>query len=403
MIVVRKRLNELGTVDRGRSRHRPRNEPALYGGPYPFVQTGDIKASPFYITTHDQTYSELGLSQSKLWPEGTLCLTIAANIGDSAILTYPACFPDSVIGFVSNPEVSDTRFVKYLLDSFQNHFKAISRGTTQDNLSIEKLCSVELPVPPLEIQRKIAGVLSAYDDLIENNRRRIAILENMAEEIYREWFVRMRFPGHQDAKFEKGVPVGWEVKRFGDFCTLKRGYDLPEASIVDGQFPVIASTSIKAWHHASKVEPPVITTGRSGSLGQVLFTEQSGWPLNTTLYVKNFHGNSPYLIFFTLKGLKLENFNAGAGVPTLNRNHLNGLKMSVPSLDIQAAFDAKIAPIWNLRRLLETGANVMASTRDSLLSRLISGKLPIDELEIRLPPSMTDDAAEEAGEEVAHA
>src|SRR3569623_376107 len=92
-------LRELGTVERGRSRHRPRNDPSLYGGPYPFVQTGDIKAAGLRLHEYSQTYNEVGLAQSRLWPAGILCITIAANICDTAILGIPACFPDSIVGF----------------------------------------------------------------------------------------------------------------------------------------------------------------------------------------------------------------------------------------------------------------------------------------------------------------
>src|SRR6476469_9280784 len=108
------KLGELGEVSRGRSRHRPRYASHLYGGPYPFIQTGDIRASGGRITHHSQTYSEAGLAQSRLWPAGTLCITIAANIAETAILTYPACFPDSVVGFLSNPSLCDVRFVEYM-------------------------------------------------------------------------------------------------------------------------------------------------------------------------------------------------------------------------------------------------------------------------------------------------
>ena len=161
------RLDQLGTVDRGRSRHRPRNDPALYGGNYPFVQTGDVKAAGLRLFEYDQTYNEVGLAQSRLWPVGTLCFTIAANIGDTAILGVPACFPDSIVGFTPYPDKADVVFVKYALDYVKVRFAAISKGATQDNLSLEKLLSQNLLVPSLKTQRRIASILGAYDDLIE--------------------------------------------------------------------------------------------------------------------------------------------------------------------------------------------------------------------------------------------
>jgi type I restriction enzyme S subunit len=106
------RLDQLGTVARGRSRHRPRNDPALYTGPYPFVQTGDVKAAGLRLYNYTQTYSELGLTQSRMWPAETLCITIAANICDTTILGIPACFPDSIVGFTAETGVADVVFVK---------------------------------------------------------------------------------------------------------------------------------------------------------------------------------------------------------------------------------------------------------------------------------------------------
>ena len=171
---------------------------------------------------------------------------------------------------------------------------------------------------------------------------------------------------------------------------LKRGYDLPDSAIEYGPYPVIASTSIKAHHKEFKVQPPVITTGRAGSLGDVLYVNAKGWPLNTALYVKDFCGNSPFLNFYTLKNMGLENFNAGAGVPSLNRNHLNGISIAVPSLAVQTAFGAKLSPIFDLKESLEKQVELLKATRDSLLPRLISGKLSVDALDIRFPPGMLE-------------
>ena len=142
---VSRTLDELGYVSRGRSRHRPRDAGHLYGGPYPFVQTGDIKHAGLYLTQYTQTYSETGLEQSRMWPVGTLCITIAANIAETSILGIEACFPDSVIGFIPDRERADARFLKYLFDAtLQRRFKQFTQGTAQDNLSQAKLLSLKL-------------------------------------------------------------------------------------------------------------------------------------------------------------------------------------------------------------------------------------------------------------------
>jgi type I restriction enzyme, S subunit len=171
-------LNELGFLGRGKSRHRPRNEASLYGGPYPFFQTGDIKEARIFLRTPTQTYSEAGLSQSKLWQPGTLCITIAANIGETAILAKTGCIPDSVVGFVPDLEKSDAFYVKMYLDSIKQQMQNVSRGTTQDNLSVEKLLGFRVLTPPPSIIRAFRETISPVLEMLnlllqkEENLRR---------------------------------------------------------------------------------------------------------------------------------------------------------------------------------------------------------------------------------------
>ena len=122
---------------------------------------------------------------------------------------------------------------------------------------------------------------------------------------------------------------------FDEFVRLNRGFDLPESKIVDGEYPVVASTNIKAYHNAYKVKPPAVVTGRSGSLGKVQYIDSKCWPLNTSLYSKDFRGNNPKYIYYFLQTMHLEQYNAGAGVPTLNQNHLQQLKIVVHDIDEQ--------------------------------------------------------------------
>jgi len=170
---IERSLDELGEVNRGRSRHRPRDAAHLYGGPHPFVQTGDVKRADLYLTEYSQTYSDAGLAQSKLWKIGTLCITIAANIADTAILGIDACFPDSVIGFIADEKKADARFIKYMFDARLKHrYRTFSQGVAQDNLSQEKLLSIRFQVPEkVSDQKMIADILVAYDALIANNAR----------------------------------------------------------------------------------------------------------------------------------------------------------------------------------------------------------------------------------------
>ncbi len=225
-------------------------------------------------------------------------------------------------------EIVDIKFIKqYFCErSFINYVNSLTSQSAQPNINLTDIGNLKLLLPPLPTQQRIASILSAYDDLIEVNNQRIKLLEETARELYKEWFVRMRFPGHKEAKFVKGVPEGvGEVKYFKDFIKLNRGFDLPEQNIKPGEYPVVASTSIKACHDKYKVKAPIITTGRSGSLGTVLFVNQNGWPLNTSLYVKDFKGNEPFYVYYTMKNIDFESFNSGAGVPSLNQNHLHSV------------------------------------------------------------------------------
>lgn len=376
------KLDELGSVGRGKSRHRPRNAAHLYGGPYPFFQTGDIKAANFYLTDYSQTYSEDGLAQSKLWKPGTLCITIAANIAESAILGIEGCFPDSVVGFVANPAKADVRFIKYYMETLKLQMQNISRGTTQDNLSVDKLLSFDFLVPPLPFQQRIAGILSAYDELIENSQRRIKILESMARALYREWFVHFRFPGHQNtpriASPLGEIPQGWEVGRLDDVLVLQRGFDLPKASRIEGTVPIIAATGVTGFHSEAKVKAPGVVTGRSGTIGEVLYIQEDFWPLNTSLWVKEFPKSEPLYAYYLLSSLDLKQFNSGAAVPTLNRNDIHGMHIVVPPRDLQKHFQEIVGAMLMQARTLGLKTENLRRTRDLLLPRLLSGQINVE-------------------------
>ena len=162
-----------------------------------------------------------------MWEPGTLCITIAANIAETAILGIKGCFPDSVVGFIADNSKTDVRYVKYYIDIIKLSMQNVSKGTTQDNLSVDKLLQFDFDLPPLSVQQRIASILSAYDDLIENNARRIKILEEMAQRMYKQWFVDFKFPGHEKTKFIDSplgkIPQGWEVKTFFDIAKIMGG------------------------------------------------------------------------------------------------------------------------------------------------------------------------------------
>ncbi len=177
------RLPDTGYMNRGRSRNRPRNAPHLYGGPYPFIQTGDIARSGGRITNHQQTYSEAGLAQSRLWPIGTICITIAANIADSALLTYPACFPDSVVGIVTDKLLCSPEYVEYFVRTAREDLSQFAPATAQKNINIGILEEVAVPLPPREEQAEIVRRVDSLLKLADAVERRLAAARVRADKL----------------------------------------------------------------------------------------------------------------------------------------------------------------------------------------------------------------------------
>ena len=173
---VEKRLVEVSReFGRGKSKHRPRNEPSLYNGPYPFIQTGDISNADHWLTEYTQTYSERGLAQSRLWPKGTICIAIVgATVGETAILDFEGCFPDSVIGIVVNDEFADNEYVEFLLQSFKALLKEKGKGTARDNINLGTFENQTFPFPHLKQQKEIIAMLNA---LREETQRLAGIYE----------------------------------------------------------------------------------------------------------------------------------------------------------------------------------------------------------------------------------
>ncbi len=160
------------------SKHRPRNAPELLGGPYPLIQTGDVANSSGYIRAYKQTYSELGLKQSKMWPKGTLCITIAANIAKTGILLFDACFPDSVVGFTPNGK-TNTEYVQLWFSFVQQYLERIAPESAQKNINLEILCGLRVPLPPLKLQEEFAAIVHKVERLRAIQREALRQAEHL--------------------------------------------------------------------------------------------------------------------------------------------------------------------------------------------------------------------------------
>jgi type I restriction enzyme, S subunit len=278
-----------------------------------------------------------------------------------------------------NPDVTDPRFIYYFFrhpETVQKIKKrAITSGVPHINLAI--LRDFEVPTPSVGIQRRIADKLSAYDDLIENNRGRMALLEESARQLYQEWFVRLRFPGHEHARFADGVPDGWERRQLGDCFSLQRGHDLFEAQRVPGNIPVVSSSGITGYHNEKKADAPGVVTGRYGRLGDVYYIDREYWPHNTALYVIDFKGTSARVVYFFLRDALRQVQSNNAAVPGLNRNVIHKLLLLWPPGRFRDRFDELIKPVFEQLATLRRMNQKLRDARDLLLPRLMSGELAV--------------------------
>lgn len=373
-----KRINQLGEISRGRSRHRPRDDKSLYGGEYPFVQTGDVKASEFYLSKYSQTYNEKGLAQSKLWKKGTLCITIAANIAETAILDIDACFPDSIVGFIPFDDEADVRFVKYSFDMLKKEMQLASLGATQDNFSVEKMLKFKFIVPDFKKQKRVSDILSTYDDLIENNNRRVELLEKAAQELYKEWFVRFRFPNHENAKFVNGLPEGWEVKKVKSIVKrLPFGSLYKENELTDEGAVIVIDQSQKEYlgfhnnepsHRASK-ENPIIIFGDHSCKMRLMMIDFS---LAENVVPFTSQGQMPIsFLYYTVRSLIETSEYKRHWTEFMNK------KVLIPNHHLQKKYDTIVRDNEALINSLTIQTRNLKKQRDLLLPRLMSGRLEV--------------------------
>ncbi len=280
---------------------------------------------------------------------------------------------------IKDPANADKAFLYHLfnLQTVRQQIRGSSSGTKIRHTSPSRIAEVKVRVPPLPIQRRIAGILSAYDDLTENNQRRIRILEEMARSLYHEWFVHFRFPGHEGMRMVDSpmgkIPEGWEVKKLGEILELKYGKGLKQEERNEGPFPVFGSSGIVGYHDESLVKGPGIIVGRKGNVGSVFWSDVDFYPIDTAYFV-----TSSLPLRFMFYDLQTKNFiNNDAAVPGLSRHQAYSLETMVPSADAIAKF-CSLADVFerqasSLRHQVEN----LRRTRDLLLPKLLSGQIPV--------------------------
>jgi type I restriction enzyme S subunit len=268
----------------------------------------------------------------------------------------------------------DSRFVGYYLISpfMQDTMLSLAgSGGTRKALTKEMIERFQMPRPPRPIQTRIADVLSVYDDLIENNRRRMALLEEAARRLYREWFVRLRFPGHEHTRITNGVPDGWKRVPLGEYATLHYGKALKADDRVEGAYPVYGSSGIVGKHDKAMTAAPGIVVGRKGNVGSVFWCSKDYWPIDTVFFVDR--ETSSLWLYYSLKTMHF--ISTDVAVPGLNRDFAYSRPLLVPEPRITREFLNAADPMHQqIARLVEMNEQLRAA-RDLLLPRLMSGEI----------------------------
>ena len=411
-------LSELGTFSRGKSKHRPRNDAKLFeGGTYPLVQTGDVKAANLYITKNDSYYNDFGLKQSKLWPAGTLCITIAANIAETAILSYPMCFPDSIVGFNANPEKSSELFVYYFFEYIKKEIQKSASGSIQDNINIDYLSKMRIKVPEKDYQDKIVEVLSSIDKKILLNNQINQELEDMAKTLYDYWFVQFDFPDQNgkphkssggkmvyNPELKREIPEGWGVETLKDFESKIITGKTPSRANSDnfgGEIPFITIGDIRGNTFIYSTSETLTDLGASvqqnkylpeGSLcvsciatvGEIGFTTEwshTNQQINSIVFEDE---TNRYYLYFALKNY-FENANASAKTgntfANMNKEDFSGIRIILPRNEIKNNFHKITEPYFAQIKCLQGQNQELTQLRDWLLPMLMNGQVKVEKRE----------------------
>jgi type I restriction enzyme S subunit len=246
-------------------------------------------------------------------------------------------------------------------------------GTTMLNLSATIVAELPLKYPVPAAQRRIADILAAYDDLIENNRRRMALLEEAARQLYREWFVRLRFPGHEHTRITNGVPEGWKRELLGDRVTLNYGKALKAEDRSEGPCPVYGSSGIVGMHEKALAAAPGIVVGRKGNVGSVYWCPKDYWPIDTVYFIDAETSN--LWLFYALRHMHF--ISTDVAVPGLNRDFAYSRPLLVPEPRIIRNFLDTATPLHEqIARLDEMNEKLRAAC-DVLLPRLMCGEITV--------------------------
>lgn len=367
------KIGELGRVVTGKT--PPTKQRRYFGGSYPFITPSDLEYDTFRVESTSTTLSNEARAKfpNQFLPENAIAFTCIASVGKIGVTTSESLTNQQINSIVVNDK-HDWRFVYYLLRHETHRIQGMCSGTATPIINKKDFEKVEVKIPKnLSVEQRIASILSAYDDLIENNRRRIQLLEQAARLLYKEWFVHLRFPGHEHTRITNGIPDGWERKKIGEASPFKYGKALKKEHRSPGSYPVYGSSGIVGTHNEALVTGPAIIVGRKGNAGSVYWCASDCYPIDTVYYI-----DARYCTVYLYYALLYTQFiSTDAAVPGLNRGFAHSRTLLMPGVKILQLFEGKARAIHEQTDQLTRYNALLSRTRDLLLPRLVNGDLTI--------------------------
>ena len=333
------------------------------------VQTTDkerescsIKAGDVFITRTSETMDELGMS--------SVALRDYPNATYNGFTKRLRPITDRV-----NP-----RYIGYYLRTpkFRGQFMAFSSMTTRASLANNDLLNMEVELPPMEIQHRIASILSRYDSLIENYQKQIKLLEEAAQRLYKEWFIDLHFPGHENTNIIDGVPEGWEKKKVGDITPIITGKKDANFGTPDGEYPFFTCSQEPIKAPSFSFDCAAVLLAGNGDFNVKLYRGRFE-AYQRTYVLSPYIDSHLYLLFYTISAnmTKLAAGSSGSTIKFLTKGMIDGINLNVPNDEILRSFNKKVEPIQSSRESLQSQLRLLTEARDRLLPKLMSGEITI--------------------------
>lgn len=370
-------------IDGDRGKNYPQQHEFLDEGYCLFLNTGNVTKVGFSFDSNQFISKEKCdlLRKGKL-QRHDIVYTTRGTVGNAAYysdsIPYEHVRINSGMVIIRPKEaIVCTEFLYQILksDYYRPFFRKHCTGSAQPQLPIKNFSTIELDLPDLPVQCRIAGILSTYDDLIENNQKQIKLLEEAAQRLYKEWFIDLRFPGRENVKIVDGVPEGWENASVTDLLEIRYGKD--HKGLADGCIPVYGSGGIMRKVDKILYSGESVLIPRKGSLNNILLVSGDFWTIDTMFYSVPKRPNVAKYVYLYLTGIDMYTMNIGAAVPSMTVKILDGMRLLCPSDSILELFETTAKPYYEMIELLKKKQSMLGETRDRLLPKLMSGEIEV--------------------------